>query len=51
MGTEMYLCEVGSILEEKVIKNSTHLTLLGLTLFSGEPLMCVVIFEGAKSSM
>ena len=32
-------------------KKSKRFTVLGLTLLSGEPLMCVVIFEGKERSL
>ena len=45
---EMYLCEPGVIPQQKLSRADKHFTLLGLTLLSGEPLMCVVIFAGMR---
>ena len=48
VGAERYLCEKGRIPQEKVSKNNKHFTLLGLTLLTGAPLMCVMIFAGKR---
>ena len=48
IGKETLLCELDVIPQEKSSRNDKHFTLLGLTLLSGEPLMCVVIFAGKR---
>ena len=48
IGGEQYLCEKGTIPQMKTSKGDKHFTLLGLTLLSGEALMCVVIFSGKR---
>ena len=48
IGGKTFLCELGVIPQEKLIRNNKHFTLLGLTLLIGEPLMCVIIFAGKQ---
>ena len=48
IGGEQYLCEKGTIPQMKTSKGDKHFTLLGLTLLSGDALMCVVIFSGKR---
>ena len=48
IGGEKYLCEPGVIPQQKASRADKHFTLLGLTLLTGEPLMCVVIFAGLR---
>ena len=48
IGGETYLCEPGVIPQQKSSRADKHFTLLGLTLLTGEPLMCVVIFAGKR---
>ena len=42
------MCEKGTIPQIKISEGDKHFTLLGLTLLSGEALMCVVIFSGKR---
>ena len=46
IGGEQKLCEQRTVPQMKTIRGDKQLTLLGLTLLSGEPLTCVVIFSG-----
>ena len=48
IGGEQYLCEKGTVPQMKTSKGDKHFTLLGLTLLSGDALMCVVIFSGKR---
>ena len=48
IGGEIYLCEPGVIPQQKLSRVYKHLTLLGLILFTGKHLMCVVIFLGKR---
>ena len=43
------MCAKGKTPQKKATKKDKHFTLLGLTLLTGEPLMCVIIFAGEKS--
>ena len=43
----MYVCK-REIPTKKSVKKDKHFTFLGLTLLTGDPLMCVVIFSGEK---
>ena len=47
---EAFLYELGVTPQEKSSRENKHFTLLGLTLLSGKPLMCVVIFVGKRCS-
>ena len=44
IGGENYVCGRGKVPQKKSSKKDKHFTLLGLTLLTGEPLMCVIIF-------
>ena len=46
----MFVCGKGMIPKEKCTTNDKHWTLLGLTAFTGQPVMCIVIFAGEKTS-
>ena len=46
----MFVCGKGMIPKEKCTTNDKHWTLLGLTAFTGQPVMCIVIFAGEKAS-
>ena len=46
----MYVCEKGQVPIKKVLSNSKKLTLIGLTVLTGEPVMCILITEGEGSN-
>jgi len=48
VGGEKFVCAVGTTPKEKCSTKSKHWTLLGLTAFDGQPVMCIVIFAGNK---
>jgi len=43
VGGELMLTEPGQVAQRKISTKDNHYTLLGLTLLTGEPLMCVVV--------
>ena len=51
VGTEKYLCEKVQIPQEKVSKNNEHFTLIGLTLLTSAPLLCVMILTGKRHNV
>ena len=46
---ETYMCGKNKVPQKRASKKDKHFTLLGLTLLTGEPLMCVIIFAGEKN--
>ena len=48
IGEETFLCELDVIPQDKSSRKNKHFTLIGLTLLSEEPLICVVIFAGKR---
>ena len=46
VGDQKFACRRGTKPKKKATKQEKHFTLLGLTLLTGEPLMCVIIFSG-----
>ena len=49
VGGERYICGKGKVPQKKASKKDKHFTLLGLTLLTGDPLMCVIIFSGERN--
>ena len=49
IGGESYVFGRGKVPQNKSLKKDKHFTLLGLNLLTGEPLMCVIIFEGKQN--
>ena len=45
-GGELLLTEKGSIAQRKISTKNKHYTVLGLTMLTGHPIMCVVIMAG-----
>ena len=48
IGGEQKVCEQRTVPQMKTSQGDKHLTLIGLTLLSGELLTCVVIFSGKR---
>ena len=48
VGGQLLLTEPGQVGQRKISTKNKHYTLLGLTLLTGRPLMCVVIMAGDK---
>ena len=44
------LCPKGTIPQQKISTRDKHFTLMGLTLLSGDPVMCILIIAGKKPS-
>ena len=47
-GGQLLLCPKGTIPQQKISTRDKHFTLMGLTLLSGEPVMCILIIAGKK---
>ena len=45
-GGELLLTKKGTIAQRKARTRNWKFTLIGLTSFTGEPVMCVIIIEG-----
>jgi hypothetical protein len=45
IGGRKYICAKGQVCQEKASKKDKRFTVLGLTCFSGDPLMCVIIID------
>jgi len=48
IGGEEFVCTSGTSSKEKVSTKANHWTLLGMTVFDGSPVVCVVIFAGKQ---
>ena len=48
IGGELFLAERGTIPQNKTSKTNKRFTLIGLTAFTGEPIICVIIFQGKQ---
>lgn len=48
VGSEVQLCESGKTPQQQIKSKDEHYTLLGLTILTGKPVMCVLIFVGTK---
>ena len=46
VGGERMICEIGTRPQETISNKAHHFTVMGLTLLTGEPLLCVIIFSG-----
>ena len=46
VGGELLLTEPGQVAQRTISTKNKHYTLLGLTLLTGQPLMCVLIMAG-----
>ena len=49
-GEAKYVCEIGSIPQQKMSEKDKKFTVLGLTCLDGKPLMCVIIIKGKKEN-
>ena len=49
-GGQLLLCPKGTIPQQKISTRDKHFTLMGLTLLSGDPVMCILIIAGKKPS-
>lgn len=50
VGGQLPLCETGKTPQIKISTRDTHYTTMGLTVLTGDPVMCVVIFTGKKTN-
>ena len=48
VGKERFICAIGDEPRQLTARRDKHFTVLGLTLASGEPLMCVVLIQGKR---
>ena len=48
IGGQKYVCERGSVPQNKVQHRDSHFTLLGFTALNGEPVLCVIVMAGKK---
>ena len=46
VGGELFLAEKGTIPQNKASKTNKRFTLIGLTAFTGEPVICIIILQG-----
>ena len=46
VGGELFLTEKGTIPQNKTSKANKRITLIGLTAFTGEPVLCIIIIQG-----
>ena len=43
---QLQLCEIDKTPQQKVSSRDKHYTILGLTILSSEPIICIIIFAG-----
>ena len=48
VGGELFLAEKGTIPQNKTSKTNKRFTLIGLTAFTGEPVLCIIILQGKQ---
>ena len=48
VGGQKFMCEVGSVPQQKFSTKDRHFTLLGFTNLKGEPVMCLLILAGIE---
>ena len=48
VGGELFLAEKGTIPQNKTSKTSKRFTLIDLTAFTGEPVICIIILQGKQ---
>ena len=48
VGGELFLAEKGTIPQNKTSKTNKRFTLIGLTAFTGEPVICIIILQGKQ---
>ena len=48
IGGQKYMCEIGTVPQNKVSHNDRHFTVLGFTALDGSPVLCVIIIAGVK---
>ena len=48
VGGELFLTEKGTIAQNKCSKTNKKFTLIGLTAFTGEPVICIIIIQGKQ---
>ena len=48
IGGQKYVCEIGTVPQNKVSHNDRHFTVLGFTALDGSPVLCVIIIAGVK---
>jgi len=48
IGGELFLAERGTIPQKKTSKTNKRFTLIGLTAFTGEPILCIIILQGKQ---
>jgi len=49
-GDQLFLCPKGTVPQQKISTRDKYSALMGLTLLSGESVMCVIIIAGKKSN-
>ena len=48
IGGQKYVCEIGTVPQNKVSHNDRHFTVLGFTALDGSPVLCMVIIAGVQ---
>ena len=49
-GGQLFVCEKGTIPQKKVSKRDKRFTLMGLTMLTGDPVMCVLVIQGKNEN-
>ena len=48
IGGQKYVCEIGTVPQNKVSHNDCHFTVLDFTALDGSPVLCMVIIAGVQ---
>ena len=51
MRAQFQMCEIGTILQQKVSSKDNHYNGIGLTALTGKPVMCTMICVGKKRNV